>query len=86
MSVLDYNGNKLECVMELGWILYARSPCRVPSNACFADIGVTRWRSRLRHCAISRKAAGSIPDEVFFGFFIDLILPAALWLWGLLSL
>jgi len=24
----------------------------------------TRWRSRLRHCATSRKAAGSIPDGV----------------------
>ena len=24
----------------------------------------TRWRSRLRHCAASRKVAGSIPDGV----------------------
>ena len=24
----------------------------------------TRWRSWLRHCAISRKVAGSIPDGV----------------------
>ena len=28
----------------------------------------TRWRSRLRHCATSRKVAGSIPDGVI-GFF-----------------
>jgi hypothetical protein len=28
----------------------------------------TRWRSWLRHCATSRKVAGSIPDGVI-GFF-----------------
>ena len=33
----------------------------------------------LRHCATSRKVAGSIPDVVVF---IDIILPAALWPWG----
>jgi hypothetical protein len=37
----------------------------------------TRWHSWLRHCAISRKVAASIPDGVL-GFFIDLIFPAAL--------
>jgi len=26
--------------------------------------GGTRWRSWLRHCATSRKVAGSIPDSV----------------------
>ena len=26
--------------------------------------GSTRWRSWLRHCATSRKVAGSIPDDV----------------------
>jgi len=35
----------------------------------------------LRHCATSRKVAGSISDGVT-GFFIDIILPAALWSWG----
>jgi len=30
--------------------------------------GGTRWRSWLRHCATSRKVAGSIPDGVI-GFF-----------------
>ena len=36
--------------------------------------GGTRWRSWLRHCATSRKVAGSITDT-------DIILPAALWPW-----
>ena len=38
------------------------------------------WRSWLRHCATSRKVAGSIPDGVT-GIF-DMILPAALYPWG----
>jgi len=46
---------------------------------------IMRCRSWLRHCATSRKVAGSIPDEVF-GFLIEARLPAALWPWGLLSL
>jgi hypothetical protein len=35
----------------------------------------------LRHCAASRKVAGSITDEVI-GFLIDLFLLDALWHWG----
>ena len=31
--------------------------------------GGTRWRSWLRHCAISRKVAGSIPDGVIRIFY-----------------
>jgi len=36
----------------------------------------TRWCTWLRHCATSRKVAGSIPHGVT-GIFIDIILPAA---------
>ena len=32
------------------------------------SVGGTRWHSRLRHCATSRKVAGLIPDGVI-GFF-----------------
>ena len=35
----------------------------------------------LRHCATSRKVAGSIPNDVT-GILIDIILLAALWPWG----
>ena len=35
----------------------------------------TRWRSWLRHCAISRVRSPVLPFEFFF----DIILPAALW-------
>ena len=31
-------------------------------NNLFSVFGGTRWRSWLRHCATSRKVAGSIPD------------------------
>jgi len=41
----------------------------------------TWWRSWLRHCAKRQKVVGSIPDGVN-EFFIEIILPAALWLWG----
>jgi len=43
---------------------------------------VAQW---LRCCATNRKVAGSIPDGVM-DFFIDIILPIALWPWGRSSL
>jgi hypothetical protein len=30
---------------------------------CF-NLGDTRWRGWLRHCATSRKVAGSVPDGI----------------------
>ena len=54
--------------------------CLIISIPCCYSWG-TRWRSWLRHCATSRKVAGSIPNGVTGIFYLHN--PAALWPWGL---
>jgi len=51
----------------------------------YINNGSTLWRSWLRQGATNRKVAGSIPHGVT-GIFIDIILPAAIRLWGRLIL
>jgi hypothetical protein len=50
------------------------------------QLSISYQRSWLGGYATSRKVAGSSPDEVIGFFSIDLIIPAALWPWGRLSL
>ena len=45
----------------------------------------TWWHSWVRHCATSRKVTVLFPI-VSLESFVDVILPAALWPWGRLSL
>jgi hypothetical protein len=52
--------------------------------AVFSSIVCYKALNNARVNATSRKVAGSSPDEVDFSIY--LILPAALWAWGQLSL
>jgi hypothetical protein len=44
------------------WLILCRESKTVYSENYTKCPGAPRWRSRLRHCATSRKVAGSIPD------------------------
>ena len=61
----DRSQNKLRCGHHAKWRLYWADEAR---NwiflLCFSRLRGTRRRSWLRHCATSRKVAGSIPDSV----------------------
>jgi hypothetical protein len=49
-------------LMAVTWVIWKEN-----SGDFYTDCG-TRWRSCLRHCATSRKFAGSIPDGVIGNF------------------
>ena len=73
-----YSKNKFEKLVHLvGFIVRLYHDARSPESQIIHIIlgvfifqhsttqkGGTRWRSWLRHCATSRKAAGSIPDGI----------------------
>ena len=68
VTVTCLKQNRLSVVHSVAAVLYLQSVLHVvlfrPRNVfCTLHWG-TRWRSWLRHCATSRKVAGSIPDGV----------------------
>jgi hypothetical protein len=55
----------LQIVVAIYWDHYSE---HTQFCVCLTDVRGMRWRSWLRHCAESRKVAGSIPDDVFGNF------------------
>ena len=49
---------------KFGFSLKLRELSALQYVHVYTKIRGTRWRSLLRHCATSRKVAGSIPDGV----------------------
>jgi hypothetical protein len=78
---LAYRSITAEC--ELSIVLAYSTIMRRTTQIYIPQLrnGGTRWISWLRHCATSRKVAGSIRLD----FSVDLFLPVALWSWGRLS-
>jgi hypothetical protein len=61
--------------------VHSNNPCTEDGLKESTLMWGTRWCSWFRHCALSWKVMGSIPNGVI-GIFIELILSATLWAWG----
>ena len=75
-------------IMLLKWLIIKGCDLRTSSpyiTICTGFYRATRWCSWLRHCATNGRSRVSFP-MVSLEFFIDVILLAALWPWGWLSL
>ena len=57
--------SSVQCCSCSVFTVYATCNVILPQTyVLYFHIRSTRWRSLLRHCATSRKVAGSIPDDV----------------------